>query len=87
MATTSIHIPEDLLEKLDRLAADRGVSRNRLIVESCREAVERHRERWPPGYLEGAHLDAEDRRVLADDAEEFLAAIQQARTARKEAPF
>lgn len=87
MATTSIHIPDDLLEKLDRLAADQGVSRNRLIVASCREALERHRDRWPSGYLDGAHLDADDRRVLAEGAHEFAEAVVQARANRKEAPF
>ena len=87
MATTSIHIPDELLDKLDRLAADRGISRNRLIVDSCRETVERHRDRWPPGYVEGAHLDAEDRRVLADGAREFAEAIERARASRQEAPF
>jgi hypothetical protein len=81
-ATASIHIPDDLLARLDRLAADRGVSRNRLIVESVRDVVERHRERWPPGYLEGTHLDAGDRRILAEGAEEFVQGVLQARATR-----
>lgn len=87
MATTSIHIPGDLLEKLDQLARDKGISRNRLIVESCRLVVERHRERWPPGYLEGAHLDDKDREILAESAHDFLSAIERSRASRAEAPF
>lgn len=87
MATTSLHLPADLLAKLDQLASDRGISRNRLIVESCRRMLDSHRSQWPPGYLEGAHLDDEDRRVMAECAADFLDVIRQHRSSRSEAPF
>ena len=50
MATT-VHIPPDLLERLDRRAREQGVSRNRVIVR----AIERELQQgtgWPPGFLE-----------------------------------
>ncbi len=53
MASTSVHLPDDLVAALDRLAAERGVSRNRLIVESCRRLVA-GRVEWPEGYLAAA---------------------------------
>ena len=50
MANTSIHLPESLLEELDRLAAERSMSRNRLIVEACERVVE-ERSCWPGGAV------------------------------------
>ena len=40
MPNTSVHLPEALLASLDRIAADRGTSRNRLIEESCQRAAD-----------------------------------------------
>ena len=39
MPNTSGHLPQALLASLDRIAAERGTSRNRLIVESCQRAA------------------------------------------------
>ncbi len=50
MANTSVHFPEGMLDELDRLAEDRGVSRNRVIVDSCR-LVLRSRRQWPDGFF------------------------------------
>lgn len=87
MATTSVHFPEDLLDRLDRLAAARGTSRNRLIVEACRAELARERAAWPAGYLEGAHVDPDDLRLLAEGASGFIDDLRQARSSRGEAPF
>lgn len=87
MATTSIHLPPDLLEQLDRIANDRGVSRNRVIVESCRVTVQNHRGRWPEGFVEGDQLTDDDLELLRGGADGFLADLLAARVNRAEAPF
>ena len=79
MATTSIHLPPDLLQQLDQIARDRGVSRNRVIVES--------RGRWPDGFLDAEHLGEDDLRLLREGADGFLADLLGARRNRSEAPF
>lgn len=52
-----------LLASLDRLAAERGTTRNRSIVESCERAVE-ERTRWPPELFSNDHLSDTDLRNL-----------------------
>ena len=47
MPNTSVHLPQALLASLDRIAAELGTSRNRLIAESCQRAVD-ELPRWPP---------------------------------------
>ena len=74
MANTSIHLPESLLEDLDRLAAERGVSRNRLIVESCRRVLE-ERSCWPGELFSNDHLTEQDLRELRQGERAFQEAI------------
>jgi predicted transcriptional regulator len=83
---TSVHFPEGLLDQLDRLAEERGVSRNRVIVESCRQAL-RSRRQWPEGFFSDAHRTAEDLSELREGAEEFSRALAAARRSRRTPPF
>lgn len=50
MPSTSVHFPKSLLEDLDSVAAEQGVSRNRLIVDACRNTVQKNRA-WPQFFL------------------------------------
>jgi hypothetical protein len=86
MGSTSVHIPSSLLEELDRSAAERGVSRNRLIVEACRQMV-RARHHWPEGFFANARFRAADLAELQDSADEFSAAIARARRNRRSQPL
>jgi hypothetical protein len=83
---TSVHFPEGMLDELDRLAEERGVSRNRVIVESCRQAV-RSRRQWPDGFFSDTHRTAEDLQELREGAEEFSRALAGARRSRRAPPF
>jgi metal-responsive CopG/Arc/MetJ family transcriptional regulator len=58
MASTSVHFPGGLLEELDYVAATLGISRNRLIVDSCEQTVRRRRQ-WPEGFFTNDHLSAD----------------------------
>ena len=86
MANTSVHFPEGVLDELDRLAEDRGVSRNRVIVDACREAL-RARRQWPAGFFSNAHRTAAELRELQGGAEEFARTLAAGRRGRREPPF
>ncbi len=86
MASTSVHFPPSLAEELDRLATERGISRNRLIVEACRRVVQ-EREQWPPGFFSNEHLAAEDLDQLERSASEFAGAVLSARRSRTAPPL
>ena len=86
MPNSSVHFPEPLLASLDRIASERGVSRNRVIVESCRRTVE-ERSRWPDGFFSNSHLSADELTVLREDCKDFETAIRSARRSRTAPPF
>jgi metal-responsive CopG/Arc/MetJ family transcriptional regulator len=48
---TSINLPPDLLERLDRAAQRRGLSRSHYIASLLTRAVE-HDEEWPRFFFE-----------------------------------
>lgn len=86
MPNTSVHFPKPLLASLDRIAAERGISRNRVIVESCRRTAE-ERANWPPGFFSNDHLSAEEVKVLQEAGGEFDRAIRAARRSRTKPPL
>lgn len=86
MPSTSVHFPEQLLQELNRLAAERGISRNRLIVESCRRAVG-SRTTWPAGFFSNDHLQDDELAELHACVEEFTEILSASRRSRKEPPF
>lgn len=86
MPNTSVHFPEPLLASLDRIAGERGVSRNRVIVESCRRTAE-ERSRWPDGFFSNSHLSADELKVLEEDCADFERTIRAARRSRTNPPL
>lgn len=86
MPNTSVHFPESLLVSLERIAAERGISRNRVIVESCWRTAEERRS-WPRGFFSNSHLTADEIAVLQEAGEEFDGAIRAARRSRTRPPF
>lgn len=86
MPNTSVYFPQSVLSGLDRVAEERGMSRNRLIVESCRRAVE-ERTRWPSDLFSNDHLSQPDLRLLREGQDAFLDAISGARGSRARSPF
>jgi Ribbon-helix-helix protein, copG family len=49
-STTSIRLPDDLIEALDERAAVLGVTRSQLIIAAVEQALE-DRSSWSPGFL------------------------------------
>ena len=71
---------------LDQLAKERGVSRNKLIVEACRRVV-REREAWPPEFFSNRHLSSEDMSELDAGSEDFSNGILSSRRNRTAPPL
>jgi predicted transcriptional regulator len=78
---TTVHIPDTLLESVDRRAKALGISRNRLIVRALEEAVSRS-PRWTPEFLERLRRVDDDTRVAVD---ELLSAVKHGRRSKQPA--
>jgi predicted transcriptional regulator len=77
MATT-VHIPDDLLAEIDRLARSLNISRSRLVVRALRREIAARAD-WSPGFFEALGAATEQDRQAAD---EMLAAIQATRRSK-----
>ena len=86
MPNTSVYFPQSVLAGLDRIAKERGISRNRLIVESCRRVVE-ERTRWPADLFSNDHLSERDLQLLREGEDAFLDDAAGARRSRARSPF
>lgn len=86
MPSTSAHFPETLLEALDHLALEKGVSRNRLIVEACRELVEKRRG-WPDDFFDPTRFAVEDLEDLQASAKDFATDLLATRRSRDVSPL
>jgi len=81
--STTVHLPPELLERVDRRAHELGVSRNLYIRRALELAVEEEAS-WSPaflGMLAEAASDMEGRTAV----DEMMAAIKSRRT-RKNPP-
>jgi metal-responsive CopG/Arc/MetJ family transcriptional regulator len=87
MPTTTVHLPAELLEALDAVAARRRQSRNRLFLEACQRLVEEDRGAWPEGFFDRRHLSAADRRELEAATEELVKTIGSRRRNRRRPPL
>jgi hypothetical protein len=72
--STTFHVPDDLLVDIDRAARARGQSRNRFVLQACREALARKAGEWPRDFF-APLADPEDERLLADAGKELEAVV------------
>lgn len=82
MPSTSAHFPPALLEELDQLAAEKGVSRNRVIAEASGETP-KYRRDWPAGFFDDERFSSEnlvELRAKAKDSYQGLTASRRNRT-------
>lgn len=80
-STTSIRLPEDLIEALDERAAALGVTRSQLIIEAVQQALD-DRSSWSPGFLKAIEAP---RPELDEAVDEMMEAIRD-RGSRSEPP-
>jgi Ribbon-helix-helix protein, copG family len=82
MPSTTVHIPDDLLKKIDRFVANEGISRNKFIIGACKAQLEKGASRWPKAFFI-SKLNKSDRELLEQGSREMLNAILSNRKSRK----
>lgn len=75
---TSVHIPQPLLEAVDRRAKALGISRNRLIVQALEREIAEGAT-WSPGFFEQLRATDDATKAAVDD---MLAAILKGRRSK-----
>jgi len=83
MMPTTVHIPQELLDRADARAKALGISRNRLIVEALEARLAGH-DSWPDEFVAMLRQPLEP--SVADEADEMFAAIRNARRSRRKPP-
>jgi predicted transcriptional regulator len=81
MPSTTVHIPDEILSKIDKLVRQKKISRNRFIIEACESALKKDEGEWPKGFFDEL-LNDEDRKLLAEAGLEMESAIMSARRNR-----
>ncbi len=81
---TSVHLPKQLLERVDARAQARGVSRNRLIIEALEQTLTQN-ETWSEEFIAefAAPADVE----LETAAANMMREINAAKKSKKSPPF
>jgi len=80
-ATTSIRLPGELLDALDRRAAALGLTRSQLILQAVEQALEEY-SAWSPAFLKAIGTPHPE---LDEAVDEMMDAVR-ARRSRKAAP-
>ncbi len=81
MPSTTVHLPESLLTGVDRIAKERGISRNRFIIQACQKAIENDAGRWPDNFFDSS-LNIDDTKLLREGTAEMEQAIYSKRKSR-----
>ncbi len=87
MASTSVHFPPELIERLDRIARETGSSRNRLIVKACEAYVEQARGEWPEDFFSDKRIGRAALQELNRTLLDWLLQLKSARRSRTREPF
>ena len=82
MPSTTVHIPDQLLSKIDGFAKAKGISRNRFIIEACEQAFDNDAGQWPEGFFEDKPVK-NDLKLLREGVREMGNAILKFRRNRK----
>lgn len=82
MPSTTVHIPDGLLSKIDQIVKEKGISRNRFIVQACEEALNSYAGQWPEGFFEYEDHE-EDLSLLKEGVLEMEEAIISMRKNRR----
>jgi hypothetical protein len=83
MPSTTVHLPDQLLSKIDQIVKEKGISRNRFIIQACERAVNDSAGRWPEGFFE-SKLSEEDLHLLRESVSEMEKEILRRRRSRRD---
>jgi predicted transcriptional regulator len=81
MPSTTVHIPDKLLSKMDQIVKKKGISRNRFIVQACEQALDNDGGQWPEDFFEPV-LSKEQLELLREGVAELEEAIMNMRRNR-----
>ncbi len=81
MSSTTIHLPDDLLLRINRFVNEEGISHDKFIMEACKQALETNAGQWSGDFF-NSYLPAADLRLLREGVKEMEMAIKQNRTNR-----
>jgi len=70
MPSTTVHIPDQLLSKIDQIVKERKISRNSFIIQACEQALNNSAGQWPEGFF-GTELNGEDFEFLRNGVREM----------------
>jgi len=70
MPSTTIHINDGLLVKIDQLVKEKGISRNRFIIQACEMALNDHAGKWPDNFFK-TELNRNDLKLLREAVSEM----------------
>ncbi len=70
MPSTTIHVNDELLLKIDKIAKEKGISRNRFIIQACQMALDNNDGKWPENFFK-KELDENDLKLLRDSVSEM----------------
>ncbi len=79
--STTIHINDELLSRIDKTAKEKATSRNRFIINACEMALDNEGGKWPEDFFT-TKLNEEDLQLLKDSVAEMERAIVRARRNR-----
>jgi metal-responsive CopG/Arc/MetJ family transcriptional regulator len=74
MPSTTVHIPDKLLSRVDQIVKKKGISRNRFIVQACEQALDNDAGQWPEDSFESG-LSKEQLKLLREGVAEMEEAI------------
>ena len=74
MPTTTVHLPDQLLQRIDAVSRRRGISRNRFVIKACEEALTSDAGQWPEDLFD-PDLSAEERTLLEEASVELEQAV------------
>jgi hypothetical protein len=72
--STTFHVPDELLRDIDQAARGSGQSRNKFVLQACRDALARKAGEWPRDFF-APLTDPGDERLLAEAGKELEAAV------------
>jgi len=70
LPTTTIHISDDLLARIDEIVKKKGISRNRYIVQACEKSLKEDGRDWPKDFFDSP-LNDQDLQLLRQAAAEM----------------
>ena len=82
MPSTTVHIPDALLIKIDKLVKQKGITRNKFVIHACEKALESSAGQWPKDFFEN-NMDKKSLNLLRESVAEMEAAILSRRKSRK----